>query len=75
MDLSQVVGKERKKFKTDKGAMPAFQKIDVDVEITMGSDKGVLLVTAKHGLTKVGKTEIEFEADPAWKGTLTVGEH
>ena len=77
VDLSEMVKKETKRIKTENGSVPAFLTIDVDVEITMGSDKGVLLVTAKHGTsrTKLGKTSIEYVADPAWKGALVVGEH
>ena len=70
MNLTSLVADERKRFKkTHNGASPTQIDCDIRIELSVGSFKGVLQVTAKAGTRKVvGDAQIEYVADPAWKG-------
>ena len=52
------------------GKNPKYLKIDVDLELTMASSKGILEAVAKSNKKKVGSTTIKYAAAPAWDSTL-----
>jgi hypothetical protein len=70
MDITGIVSAEVKRFKkANGGAAPAQIDCDIRIELAVGSSKGILQVTAKAGTRRVvGESEIEYVADPAWKG-------
>ena len=65
LDLSNIVKEERKKLEKE-GKARATKRLDIDIkiELTCGSDKGVLEATGKVGLRRVGACKIEYFADP-----------
>ncbi len=65
MDLTNIIRDERKKVKKASGKpAPSRFDIDVKIELTVGSDKGILEVKGKVGLKTIGSTQIEWTADP-----------
>ena len=65
MDLTNVIRDERKRVKKESGkAAPPKFDIDIKIELTVGSDKGILEVKGKVGLKTIGSTQIEWVADP-----------
>ena len=68
MDVSNLVTEERKKMRTTpNSAATISKKIPITISITMGSDKGVLLVSAKSGRKAIGTKQIHYVADPNWR--------
>ncbi|KAJ9641155.1 hypothetical protein H2204_002833 [Knufia peltigerae] len=70
IDLTKYVKEERNRLMDEGEKVPRRMDIDLTLEMTLGSDKGVLTVTAKKGRKKFGKAQIEFDPDPAFDGTL-----
>lgn len=69
MDLSGVLKAVRKKHKKENGDS-ATMEVVVDFIMTLGSEKGVLVVTAKVGRTQIGNAEIQYHTMPAYTGTF-----
>lgn len=70
LDLADVIKRERKKFKKQNGdSIPASLDIEVDISMTMGSEKGVLSVSAKVGHAKVGTAVIQYDSMPSISGS------
>ena len=68
MDVSNLVTEERKKIKNKSSAAATISKeLDIMISMTMGSDKGVLMVTAKSGRKEVGAKVIHYVADPNYR--------
>ena len=69
MDLTGMVNDERRKFrKLHDGAEPTKLDVDIRIELTVASTKGVLGVRAKAGTRKlVGECSVEYAADPMCK--------
>ncbi len=58
IDLTNIVQDELKKYrKANRRGTPKELKIDVNIFLTLASDKGVLDVTAKVGRKLVGETK------------------
>jgi len=70
MNLASAVQPERARIKATTGQYPKRLDIDLVLEMTLGSDKGVLQVEAKQGRKKFGVATIEYEYDPAQGGIL-----
>jgi len=65
MDLTNIIRGERKKIRIEGGKpVPSRFDIDVKIEMTVASDKGILEVKGKVGLRTIGNTKIEYFADP-----------
>lgn len=67
MDLTEIVNDEKTRAKKAGERIPEVMKFDIEIELTMGSDKGIMVVTAKTGRKKIASTTIEYAADPRWK--------
>jgi hypothetical protein len=68
------VAPERARIKAETGRYPKRLDFDITLEMTLGSDKGVLLVEAKQGRKKLGMASIEYDHDPADRGILVSSE-
>lgn len=47
-----------------------LMKFDIEIELTLGSDKGILVASAKTGRKTIASTTIEYAADPGWKNRV-----
>lgn len=74
MGLTKFVKDERKRLKKATNKYPEHHSYDIEILVTTSSSKGVLEVTSKIGRRRIGSTTIEYEADPAWKGSLIAGD-
>ncbi|KAJ9500627.1 hypothetical protein H2202_003843 [Exophiala xenobiotica] len=72
IDLTLVVKAERTQFTSGRRRIPSKMDFDLKLELSIGSDKGVLIVTArtKTGRKKIGFSTVEYESDPAYNGVL-----
>ncbi|KEF59307.1 uncharacterized protein A1O9_04151 [Exophiala aquamarina CBS 119918] len=70
INLVKAVGPERARLKAQTGRYPAHLAFDITLELTLGSDKGVLQIEAKQGRKVFGMVSIEYEYDPAHRGVL-----
>lgn len=70
MDVTRAVKAERKRMRLENGEEPERLRFNIVVELTLGADKGTLMVNAKFGKMVLGGTMIEYESNPAYKGTL-----
>lgn len=74
IDLSGVSRLPRKRMKDDSGsASTPLRKIDIVIEMTMGSDKGVLIFTAWVGKKKVGQVTVDYSSATDLDGIRTGG--
>ncbi|EXJ88287.1 hypothetical protein A1O1_05217 [Capronia coronata CBS 617.96] len=74
MNLTKFVKEERVRIKKQTNKFPEHHSYDIEILVTTSSSKGVLEVTSKIGRRSIGSTTIEYEADPAWKGSLVTGD-
>ncbi|OAP63615.1 hypothetical protein AYL99_02842 [Fonsecaea erecta] len=70
VDVTDIARQKRAKARTGYRTYPRDISIDVDIELTMSSNKGILEAVAKSGRTKVGSTTITFTPAPAWENGL-----
>ena len=71
VDLTAFARKKRaEERKKSGGRYSRSFRIDVDIELTMSSSKGILEATAKVDKKKVGSTTIRYAPAPAWDSTL-----
>lgn len=56
LQKNELAQKKRRRWRTHSEQDP----IRIKLEVTVGSDAGVLLVDAWHGKSKVGKATIEY---------------
>ena len=70
VDITVMAREKRAEIKKTSGRYPKYLKIDVDIELTMSSDKGILEAIAKSDRQKVGSTTIRYAAAPAWDSAL-----
>lgn len=74
MDLTKIMGEERKKFRKagNGSAVGREVKVPIRIQIELGSTKGMFLVTAKVGRKSVGTEVIECHSDPNWREEAVV---
>lgn len=67
---AKVLARERKTL-ADRGVNVRKEPVPLDVTLTftMGSEKGILEVSATSGKTKLGDAEINYEANSEWART------
>ncbi|OQU93521.1 hypothetical protein CLAIMM_00020 isoform 2 [Cladophialophora immunda] len=70
VDITNIARRKRAEAKSGSRTYPAYIAINVDIELTMSSTKGVLEAVAKIGRTKVGSTTITYAPAPAWEHGL-----
>ncbi|KIX98828.1 uncharacterized protein Z520_05289 [Fonsecaea multimorphosa CBS 102226] len=70
VDITHIARKRRADARTGCRTYPAHIAIDVDIELTVSSNKGVLEAVAKIKRTKVGSTTITYTPAPAWEHGL-----
>ncbi|OAL37504.1 hypothetical protein AYO20_03353 [Fonsecaea nubica] len=70
VDITNIARRKRAEARTGLKTYPGYIAIDVDIELTMSSSKGVLEAVAKIGRTKVGTTTITYTPAPAWEHGL-----
>ena len=69
MDITAVAEAKRQKNKKVGGRYPPLE-FDINIELAMSSDKGVLEAVAKSLRKKVGSTSISYTPAPAWSSAL-----
>ncbi|KAJ9615443.1 hypothetical protein H2200_001518 [Cladophialophora chaetospira] len=67
VDITEIARERRIKAKKGKRKYPESIKIDVDIELTMSSSKGVLEAVAKIGRKQVGTTQVSYTPCEAWE--------
>jgi hypothetical protein len=66
----KLLNKVRKKLQGEATNMKKKPiAFDVKLSFIMGSEKGVLEVSASSGNTKIGKAKMNYEANSQWKRT------
>ncbi|KAK5406287.1 hypothetical protein LTR06_008642 [Exophiala xenobiotica] len=71
IDLTPVVKSERRRLKSERQPWPENVKFNITLEMRLGSNRGILEVTARRKNTSLGNVVLEYEKGTACSGSLT----